>query len=77
MNNLMPLHGTGSTVMIGPDKDLEATVLAIQIEEDCVKYQVSWWDGRTRKNEWLQSCEVNAHGGTVSIGVGFARGREA
>jgi hypothetical protein len=55
----------GSPVYIGDH--IEATILAISIyEHNRVSYQVAWWDGNTRKTDWLESFEVQPHKGEIT-----------
>lgn len=57
----MTLHAPGSSVAIGPDGCTPATVLAVTIRstDRYVCYEVAWWDGATRKAEWLAACEIH------------------
>lgn len=61
----------GSPVYIG--EHIEAKVLAISIyEHNRVSYQVVWWDGNTRKTDWLESFEVQPHKGEITkLCIGF------
>lgn len=36
-----------------------------------ITYLVSWWDGKTRKSEWLESHEVREHKSSVKMSIGF------
>lgn len=60
----------GSPVIIGDH--IEATILAISIyEHNRVSYQVAWWDGNTRKSDWLEQHEVKSHKEQGTMRVGF------
>lgn len=50
----------GSEVTI--DNDIPAVVTALEIRgaEHLLTYQVTWWDERTRKSEWVTPREVKA-----------------
>jgi sugar lactone lactonase YvrE len=53
----LEVYRPGSEVRIG--KDISAIVNAVCISANGrVTYEVVWWDGRTRKSDWLASCEV-------------------
>lgn len=56
------VYRVGQDVLIGVgDKSIRATVIQIAIHaNEAVQYQVVWWDGRTRKVEWLEASEVKA-----------------
>jgi len=39
--------------------EVSAVVTQVMISDGGgIQYQVSWWDGNTRKSEWLYNCEV-------------------
>lgn len=50
----------GSDVTI--DNDIPAIVTALEVRgaEHLLTYQVTWWDERTRKVEWVTPREVKA-----------------
>lgn len=50
----------GSEITI--DNDIPAIVTAVEIRgsEHLLTYQVTWWDERTRKSEWVTPQEVKA-----------------
>ena len=53
------LIAPGSTVMIGTNEKIEATVSSIAIgANNRVLYECVWWSGRTRNEQWLEECEV-------------------
>lgn len=43
---------------------------------DHVTYQVAWWDGNTRRLEWLEEIELipAAADATATLRIGFASG---
>lgn len=51
------VYAPGSTVMIAEGR-VEAKILQVAIGLDEVRYQVSWWDGRDRKEVWIQVHEI-------------------
>ncbi len=54
---MIELIQVGSPVTVG--EDIRATITGIAIDAKCrLTYQCVWWDGRTRKNEWLEQFEV-------------------
>lgn len=59
----------GSTVHIR--KDIEATIVAITLMASGVRYQCVWWEGRTRKCEWVEGLEVASYPDTGRLRVGF------
>lgn len=58
----------GSRVTIGGD--VEALVLAVMIMTDGVQYKVAWWDGRERREEWIDPAEIGSGEGEM-VKVGF------
>jgi len=65
----------GSACLIGPLKEtcpIPATVVAVCLyDSERVSYQVAWWDGRSRRCEWLESCEVKPAKNSPLKTVGF------
>lgn len=45
----------GAKVIVGTD--ITGTVTGIMLRAG-VTYEVVWWDGRTRRCEWLAECEI-------------------
>jgi hypothetical protein len=65
----------GADVLISGE--IPARVAAVSIRgEGGISYQVVWWDGRNRFEEWVNSFEVQAvpGGQFPPIRVGFANG---
>jgi hypothetical protein len=54
----MEVYEIGSQVLI--DGDIPATVTAINIRgiEHRLQYEVTWWDERNRKSDWLDRVLV-------------------
>lgn len=62
----------GSSVKI-QDK-ITATVTGVLIEEnDHVTYQVSWLDGATHNQKWIESFEITSYEGAEKRQIGFHR----
>lgn len=67
---LLEVYLVGQSVWIG--KDITATITGIWIRgNNHVSYQCSWWDGRTRKEEWFPDFEVQALPDPQRLRVGF------
>lgn len=50
----------GTKVGLGPDGSVEGEIHQVAIDlGDGIMYQVSWWNGRDRKTEWLYRDEFN------------------
>lgn len=65
--------------IVGHDGDaIPATVTGVCIfANNQIKYHVSWWDGRTRKEEWMEEQEVienTDEGGSRYMPIGFMNG---
>lgn len=58
------LYRYGDRVLIGPESErIEGAVTACSVrgpEYGAVMYCVSWWDGRTHREEWFPSVLVEA-----------------
>lgn len=50
-----------------------AVVLAAAIRQRAVSYHVAWWDGRTRREEWLSAHELTADLDAPRLRIGFRR----
>lgn len=59
----------GQDVRIGDD--IPAKVSAVSIRDKRILYEVTWWDGRTRKVEWLEEFEVKQTCATPRSAIGF------
>lgn len=52
------VHKPGTRVTIGDD--LPAMVSAVQIgANDAVRYLIVWWDGRVRREDWVDPSELS------------------
>lgn len=72
MNNLEVMM-PGSPCQIGPHQDkIKGRILEVCVrDKNCISYKVSWWDGRSRKTEWLEQIEVSRVDETLGIKIGF------
>lgn len=67
---MMSLYAIGSKVKIGGG--IAGVVTRISITSRTkVLYEVAWWDGRTRKSEWLEEFEVEALDPGDNMKIGF------
>ncbi len=62
-------YDIGATVKIA--NELTGVVTAISIRAYQNLYEVVWWDGKTRKCEWLQDVELKAVSGEPQLRIGF------
>ena len=52
---------------------IDAQVTAACIRSSRVTYECVWWDGNTRKCEWLDAVELSATEQTNIVKIGFSR----
>lgn len=72
MNKLM-VYPPGTAVLIGFGDDIfAAQVLAVAVYAHNIQYQVSWWDGRQRRTDWLEDFEVQSQHEGQKLPLGFA-----
>lgn len=72
----LTLLSPGTPVLLGPTLDpIDGTILAALLRvNEYVQYEVAYWDGKTRKVEWIASHEVRPRAGGASITkIGFAQ----
>lgn len=68
----LSVFACGTDVEIGPEESpIEAMVTAITVRGRNVSYEITWWDGRTRKSEWIDQSEVRIQEGQRLSPVGF------
>ena len=67
------LSRVGCRVFVGSADDRIAGVLTgIKIEHnEFVRYEVSWWDGRTHNCKLLEACEVEFRDKSEGFRIGF------
>jgi hypothetical protein len=65
----MEVFAVGSTVYIR--KNIEASVIAVSIRRSSVQYEVVWWDGMSRKTDWVQAFEISKHDDSHNTKIGF------
>lgn len=58
----LEIYELGSEVVV--DKEIPAVITGVNIRsaENSVRvsYEVTWWEERTRKSEWLEPFEIKA-----------------
>lgn len=74
----MNVFAPGTIVTIGhPDTPIRAQVNSVLIEShEHVSYRVVWWDGSTRKSEYLDAREVSCQR-PAEMHIGFRTGAES
>ncbi len=58
---------------IGEER-IEGVVEAVQISGEGgsrIMYQVAWWNGRVRQENWLESFELQDAGSRTPLTIGF------
>lgn len=60
-------HGTEVII----DGNIKAFILSVEIRGSTISYQCCWWDGRTRKTEWVTQGEVRPAGEAKSTQIKF------
>lgn len=66
--------GTKAFMTISHDKVTPVTVTAIQLMGQgtpAIKYEVVWFDGLTRRCEWVEACEIVNTEGKPKLKIGF------
>lgn len=67
--NVIPV---GTPVLIGyPKQEIPATIRQVCISADEVTYQAVYYDGRTRKSEWVTEAEIKLAPNLAPQPVGF------
>lgn len=76
MTSYIDVLPPGTEVFVGPGVALRGKILAVTIREVGVtSYDVSWWDGNTRMNAWLEPGEVKATADYLQpLRIGFITG---
>lgn len=71
MTFLIPSIGT--KVEVGPEADaIQGHISAVTIRRgDVVQYEVVFWDGKSRRSEWLFSTEVRIKSSEPQMKIGF------
>lgn len=52
----MDVYAIGSEVLL--DGDVVARVVGIIVRENCVRYEIVWWNDRSREQEEVEAWEV-------------------
>ena len=73
VENMQIVHAPGSKVALLPGNEyLSATILAVQIRENgYVLYNVAFWGGNGRTEEWVTAAEVHSIDNAVKMAIGF------
>lgn len=67
---VIELYKIGCTILI--DENIEAIITGICIKGNYhITYECTWWDGKTRKCEWLEETEIKLHDKTKLSKIGF------
>lgn len=62
----------GTKVHLGPDNDIEGIITAISIYgNNRVAYECVWWDGRQRRQGWVNSIELRDSEVVETQQIGF------
>ena len=66
----LALFAPGTLVCLGPEPGTPGVVLAVTVRGTAraVSYDVAWWDGDVRRNEWLQDHEVRPTSSEEPVG---------
>ena len=68
---MIEVYPIGSHVCVVRPEEFLAMVVAVSIRgEGRVSYECVWWDGKTRRCEWLETCEVHSRD-TTRQRIGF------
>lgn len=73
---LISIIPPGANVRIGGSSEDEFAGVVCQAcirEGGAVQYQVAWWNGRERRCEWLEACEVVTAQEAARQEIGFSR----
>lgn len=59
-SKMIEVYQLGTKVFLGSTSDdIPAKIIGIALYEGSTQYLVSWFDGKTRKQEWVYECEFN------------------
>lgn len=73
MGDAVVVHKPGSMVALAGG--LPCRVLSVQVwSNGNVGYNVVWWDGRVRRAEYVEPCEVEPIDASATIKIGFHNG---
>ena len=69
-----PLFAPSARVRVGPEPGTPGVVLAVTVRgaARAVSYDVAWWDGAVRRNEWLQDHEVRPAADEEPVGFALS-----
>jgi hypothetical protein len=67
-------YAVGSVVSLDNGNVRDGIITAVCVRQHGVSYEVSWWDGRQHKCEWLTADEVkDDKAEKIKLGFGNAR----
>lgn len=74
MKEKIEVYSPGQQVLVGPiDKqDIKGIILSVNIMPTRVTYNIAWWEGSSRKVEWLTEDEFSVKANTKKTSVGFS-----
>lgn len=70
---MIEVYLIGSEVKVASEENaIKAKIIAIGIRSnDRVSYEISWWDGRSRKTDWIEACEIVGVDNANKMKIGF------
>lgn len=68
---MLRIYPVDSEVVIGDDIQARITAVCLRgLAGTSVTYECVWWDGRSRRSEWLTESEIKSQENTI-VGIGF------
>ena len=61
MTNKIEVYKIGTKIKVGDD--IPATIVGVALYTSSIEYKIVYWDGKTRKIEWIDESEFD----TISI----------
>ncbi len=52
------VYECGTPCLVGANGDVPATITGFTIHFQNLIYEVTWWDGSTKKTEWINPGEI-------------------
>lgn len=65
--------GARCSITVAGGKDVPGIVAGVAVYSGRITYQVIWWDGKIRREEWLEEFEVWGHPKQNMFKIGFDR----
>lgn len=63
------IYEVGARVTLGDD--VPAVITAVLIHKERIQYKCSWWNGRSRNEEWFDPFEVKYKDDAKRMAIGF------